>query len=106
MKFESFAKENEYDDFIRNLPNKLKTDLAYLIYKKQLANISYFKHKPKKFIAWMAPLFIPMKILKDGYIFEEGDIADQIYFLTKGSASLIFSEGVQEFSFYTYEQGD
>ncbi len=105
IKFQSTAKSNENEQLIRFLPQTLKADLAFIVYKKYVQMFHYFKDKPKAFLAWICPIFHPIKVLKGGVVFEEGDLADQFFFITKGQASFVFQHSKGEFPLVSYGEG-
>ncbi len=97
-------KDDDRGEFLKELPTKLQTDLAYIIHKEDVAKFPFFIDKSKNFIAAIAPMLKPIKILKGGFIYEEGDPADSIYFLLNGVASLVIKDK-EDIPFLVLEEG-
>ncbi len=105
IKFKNSQRDNDSEDFLQDLPPKLRIDLAYIVHIKNIQKFNFFRNKSKKFAAIIAQLFKPLKILKGGLIHEEGEGAEHIYFLTKGAVSYVYSNGWDEIPFLTFREG-
>ena len=104
LKYE-FTNKDDKSTFFSLLPPKLRMDLSYIIQKNRVATkINFFKNKDKPFVVYVTQLLKAYKVLKDGYIFEEGDPADNIFFLTKGSAAF-FLHDKKETPYLLFEEG-
>jgi potassium voltage-gated channel Eag-related subfamily H member 8 len=76
-------------EFLKQLPQNLKLELSYNMHKEVIEQFPFFSAQPKQFIAFLGPLLKPIKVSKNAYIYEEGDLLNTgIYFLIKGKVGL------------------
>jgi CRP-like cAMP-binding protein len=78
--------------FLNSLPPNLRLELSYIMHQSSLESFPFFKNKSKQLIATLGPMLKPLRVLKDDYIYMEGDPIDEIYFLSSGSASMVIPE--------------
>jgi len=71
----------DYSNFLNGLPTQLAVDLSYYMFKEIMENIPFFQGRTKSFMSSIGPLLKPMKIMKNEYIFMQGDPADECNFL-------------------------
>ena len=50
----------------------------------------FFKDQPSDFIAYVAPLLKPVKFSQNDFLYKEGDLIDEMYFISKGTISFCF----------------
>jgi len=89
IKYDNSRIGENYNNFSKELPQFLKTRLAMEIHRNIYETISFFKHQPRDFIAWIVPLLKKTMYQKDQYIYSEGEIIDYIFFIEKGSAGFV-----------------
>lgn len=58
---------------MEELPRKLKNELAMVIHQHSYSDITFFKDKPKSFIAWIARVIRPLTFEDEEYIYKEGE---------------------------------
>ena len=93
IRFDHSKNIKQTEGFMNELPYRLKVDLSYYIFKRHCEDIPWLysikkKHR-KDFIADIGPRFQPKLVRIGGYIYEEGDPVNEIYFLTKGFAGFV-----------------
>lgn len=79
----------EQIDLIELLPPKLKISVNLFIHEERYKNIAYFKDKPNSFVSWVCPLLVPGLFMEKTYIFQEGEKATCLYFMTKGESGFV-----------------
>jgi CRP-like cAMP-binding protein len=94
----------DYKDFLTILPATLKNELGYLINKKKLGGIPFFDHKPKDFIASVGPIMKKLQYSKSDFIYNEGDPANDIYFIKSGKVSAVLRDCFN-FKYLKWTQG-
>jgi hypothetical protein len=104
LKYEYSVKDEDKLVFLKELPPKIKTDLAYVIHKNDVAKLPFFRNKSKSFIAHVAQLLRPIQIRKGDLIFEEGEPADHIFFILKGKVAYIVND-ITDIPFIFFEDG-
>ena len=88
----SYQAENDLNDvheFTEALPNKLKIELSVYLYRDLFSTIYFLRNKNSSFLAWICPLFKPLVIDEDKYIYFEGDHVDCVHFIKKGECSMV-----------------
>jgi len=76
-------KSDEYS-FIENLPNKLKNDLVYKMYKKFLTNFTFFKRIKNPNEDFNSKLLLsmrPIRLYKGELLFKEQSRVDELIFV-------------------------
>eukprot|EP00347_Sterkiella_histriomuscorum_P023005 403336321 len=89
IKYDHSKNHKDKIQFMEELPQKLKIELAMEIHKDIYHNIDFFKHQDKDFIFWVGPLLKHMQVSEQEYIFKEGDEIKEIYFLVNGHAAYV-----------------
>lgn len=59
------------------------------LYNEQYIKCPFFHHQDDAFLSWVCPQFRHLFVPMDQIIFYEGDLIEDIFFLTKGSAGFI-----------------
>lgn len=72
------------------LPRSLKYELALNMFQGAAKKIEFFKNHEPALVAAIVPLLQPIFANKDEFVYKEGEIADEIYFMTKGRVSYCF----------------
>ena len=76
-------------DFVEKLPINLKQEVTLVIYEPVYTNVDFLKGKSNHFLAWICPI-LKSRIAQQGeYIFYEGDMFNNIYFLKSGTCSYV-----------------
>jgi hypothetical protein len=96
--------QNTNRKLIGTLPPQLRADLSYLIHKEKVQSLPFFRVQSQKFIGYISQFLTPAKFTKGNYIYEEGDEADCIYFITKGKVGYILKDS-DDLPFLVFDQG-
>ena len=79
----------EQEKLFMNLPPALRSEVIQLTQKNITKQIHFFNGKNKDFIRRVIPLLKPRKIYRFDSLFSQGDAAEEIYFVLKGSFALL-----------------
>lgn len=60
-------------DFVKELPYRLRMELAYRIHLKVHQSIQFFKNKPKDFLFQLSNVLRPIRAKKGQYLYKEGE---------------------------------
>ena len=71
IKYDHSKNSRDINEFMKELPYKLRIELAIEIHKNIYRTIEFFKFKEKSFIAWVGPLLRPYKVSEQEYIYRE-----------------------------------
>lgn len=64
-------------------------ELSVYLYKDLYKSLEFLQDKSSSFLAWICPLFKPIIIQQDRYVYFEGDPVDCIYFVKKGDCGMV-----------------
>jgi hyperpolarization activated cyclic nucleotide-gated potassium channel 1 len=78
------------DIFLSELPRALKYELAMNMFQGAAKKIEFFVSHEQAFVASIVPLLQPICIQEGDSVYKEGEIADEIYFVTKGRVTYCF----------------
>lgn len=92
IKMRVYRSEESYDSFLTSLPEGLKVELAYKIYKGLVKNILIFQEIQKEFIAEIGPLLKKFTFERGEIIFSEGEHASEMFFVRKGCVSFVLDQ--------------
>jgi hypothetical protein len=92
LKYDHNRDAMETYEFLKKLPQSLKIELSYIMHQNIIKKFPFFQNKPTQFIASIGPLLRPLQIIKDEYIYDEGDIVDEVYFLVQGEVGLVLKK--------------
>lgn len=82
--FEFEKDQDEINQFVNELPPKLKMQVSLYIYEDQYRSLKFFKNKPVNFIVWLCPLLGASYAKKGDNIYADDDRVTHIYFMSKG----------------------
>ena len=60
-------------EFVKELPYRLRMELAYRIHQKVHKNIPFLKNKPKDFLFQLSNVLRPIHVKKGQYVYMEGE---------------------------------
>ena len=90
IKYDHSKNSRDIGSFMKELPYKLRIDLAMEIHKNIYHTVDFFKDKERSFIAWIGPLLKPIKISELEYICKEGEeIKESKFLLTLINCSIL-----------------
>lgn len=78
----------EQDDLVADLPPSLKNEVVNFTIKSVAYQVPFFKDKNQDFQTKVLPLLKSKNLYKNDIVFSEGDIADEIIFVLRGSVTL------------------
>jgi CRP-like cAMP-binding protein len=58
------------------------------MYQNMLASNSFFENKPAYFVAYLAPWLKPILVEENEFIYQEGEVANEMYFVLTGEVSI------------------
>lgn len=92
-------KENLFGDIdelniIRELPSALRSEITLYLYKVSIKKIYFFNCRDPSFLSAIVPKLRSMKRYKFDILYQEGEVADEMYFLKKGRVAFRASNGV------------
>jgi hypothetical protein len=100
----------EETQFLEQLNANLRIEVAMLIYKEKYDSIKFFSRQlyDGNFIGWVCSLLKPMMIVKNEFIFQEGDSVVCIYFMDAGQAEYVMRSHNNFICvpYYTIDEGD
>jgi hyperpolarization activated cyclic nucleotide-gated potassium channel 1 len=79
-------------DFLNELPKELRYKISRNLYKGAVDSIPFLQNKDTSFISYLMPLLSPYQLQDEEIVYEEGNYADEMYFLTKGRVNLVYGE--------------
>jgi hypothetical protein len=68
-------------DFLQELPNKLRIELSHIMHDDVISKMYFFKNQPNDFIAYVAPLLLPVKYGQGDYLYKCNDTIDEMHFV-------------------------
>lgn len=89
LKYDYNKDQKDINQFVLDLPHKLKLEVSLHIHERTYKKIHCFKGRSSAFIAWICPLLKPQHCPENQYIFFEGDDITNIYFLVGGKAGFV-----------------
>ena len=94
--FNTNKDEIEQKILIEGMPNKLKLELSQVINDKTIKNFHFFAGKPNEFFAEVAPLLKPFCFYQNDYIYHDGEIIRNMYFIAKGTVIFVMPKKYDE----------
>lgn len=79
-------------DFLNELPKELRYKISRNLYKGAVDSIPFLQNKDTSFISYLMPLLTPYQLQDDEIVYEEGNYADEMYFIHKGRVNLVYGE--------------
>ena len=91
-----------HDSLLKELPASLRTEISLHMHQKIVERVGFFQDKDPGFISYIVPTLKNITFKSGEVMFQEGDYADEVYFIIFGRVNLKASNGVV---FKTYVQG-
>lgn len=79
---------HEKISLIQELPKSLRYEIALNMHQGSAKHLNFFLNKDQSIISLIVPLLDPIFVEKDCIIYNQGDFADEIYFLVKGNVRI------------------
>lgn len=81
-------------NIVSELPKYLRYEIALNMHCGAARHLNFFYDKDKSIVALIVPLLDPVFAEKDSWVYKQGDFADEIYFLVKGSIRLLLDSSI------------
>jgi len=89
IEYEHDNTNEDLDGLINTLPSNLRTNLLVIIYEKKIRNNVFFESRSHHFVAWVAPLLRPARYVEEEFIYREGDLAMEMFFIVSGQIDFV-----------------
>ena len=106
LKYDIFRSDENYNTFLSTLPESIRHEIAYEIYKDDVKNIEFFKLMGNELISVIGPHLQKVIFSKNETIFNVGELAYSIYFISKGEVAYVMPEKYNSLPFLVYESGN
>ena len=104
LKHKYMHNTKDIDDLLKDLPVEERGILTEMMNKEITLKFDFFQQLPKKVLLYLLPLIKTIKRKKGEYIYEEGGVANSLFFISKGKAQMVLSKNFQEAPFITFEE--
>ena len=81
-------------NIIDELPKNLRYEIAINMHHGAAKLLNFFANKDKSLIALIVPLLDPVFVEKGGWVYKDGDFADEIYFIVKGNVRISIENSI------------
>jgi hyperpolarization activated cyclic nucleotide-gated potassium channel 1 len=81
-------------NILNELPKILRFEVARAMHHGAAKHLKFFRNKKETFITVIIPMLEPMYVEDDLIIYKANDAADEIFFITKGLATLEFGRNL------------
>ena len=89
LKYSLNRDHEDLNNFMDDLPNKLKVEVSLFIYESTYQRVSFLQTQSTTFIAWICPVLKPQLNMEGQYVYFEGDEISHVYFLSKGNCGFV-----------------
>ena len=96
IKYDLSNSQKDKMNFLQELPNKLRIELSHIMHDHVISKMYFFKNQPNDFIAYVAPLLVPVKYGQGDYLYKCNDTIDEMYFVSKGTIVFCLSKEYNE----------
>ena len=104
LKYGHLKTDQDKEKFLTELPSNLRTELSFFMHKSIVSSIEFFKNRSERFIAFIGPLLKPIKIGKNEVIASQGDYANEMFFIKKGTVAIVIRQ-YNNFKFMNISEG-
>lgn len=73
------------------LPKRLQYEVATSMYNGVIPDFPFFSTRNHPFLIYFVPLFKPMRLTDNEFIYRQGDHADEVLFVAKGRVNLVLN---------------
>lgn len=60
-----------------------------MIYHHKIKNNVFFEERDTRFVAWVAPRLHPIRVDEFEFVYQEGEVCTEMYFITEGEAGIV-----------------
>jgi len=89
LKYKYNRNIDDLNEFIDELPDKLKVETSLFVHAKTYREIYFLIGKRTSFLAWVCPLLKPYLSMESSYVYFEGEKILNIYFFKGGEAGFV-----------------
>ena len=104
IEYEHRNNDKELEEVVADLPVTLKQQLLNIIYGQKIKQNSFLAQRSSQFATWVVSKLKPVKIGKKEFIYKENEFATEMYFIYKGTASLMAKSGGDFFPYIIIEE--
>ena len=101
IEYEHNNTNEELDDLITTLPTNLRNPLLVVIYQKKIENNFFFEGRSHHFVAWVAPLLKPTRYIEEEFVYKEGEMAMEMFFIIEGEVDFVFKKAAEYICYIT-----
>lgn len=105
LKFDHSKSETFEISFLNDVPQRLKVELSFCMYRKYIEKLPFFQEKNGHFIAFVCPTLTPQFVSEKDIIYKEGDPVNEIYFLLSGRVGMVLNVEAKQHVFMYIEEG-
>ena len=84
LRHNSKKDQEQIDDFVEELPHRLKLEVSLFIHESTYKSIDFLKERSSYFITWICPLLKVYYVAGNEHVYYEGDEVSCIYFHKDG----------------------
>lgn len=93
LKYDIFKSDENYTEFLDTLPESMRKEISFAIYKKLVKGIEFFDSQDdKEVISAVGPYLKKVIFSRGEVIFNEGEYANSMYFISKGTVGYVIPE--------------
>lgn len=86
---------NDKIGIIQELPKNLRYEIAINMHHGAAKQLNFFANKDKSLVALIVPILDPIFVDVNCWVYEEGDFADELYFLVKGNIRITAEKKIE-----------
>ena len=105
LKFDHSKSETFEISFLNDIPQRLKVELSFWMYRKYIEKLPFFQEKNGHFIAFVCPTLTPQFVPEKEIIYKEGDPVNQVYFLLSGKVGMVLNVEAKQHVYMYIEEG-
>lgn len=77
VKYDAQKKSKHVNEFMAELPHKLRLELMVFIHQKMYSTINFFKERDESYLAWVVSNLKTVNAIEKEYLFKEGEDATE-----------------------------
>lgn len=89
LKYKIYRSEETYVEFLDGLPENLKVQVGFKIYKPLVEGINFFSTLEDEMIARLGPLLKTIPFNANEMIFQEGEYSKEMFFIKQGTVEYV-----------------
>ncbi len=105
IRYDHKKKSKNFNEFIDELPPKLRIKLTLKMHKKNHQTIPFLKDLDPMFLAWLGTVTRQITVQELSYIYKEGETILEVFFLLKGQVGFVLPRYHTKIYHYV-EQGE